>query len=136
MYPCSQEGRVGDEPQYSICQTPSNAKNFCLQELLLQAIKVVRQYSTHSNHHFRRSKILLLLISRFLLPPGKALVQSIRPLALTPIMLILVMALTNAASHAPLLSAKLLKGTVVSGWSAMFLSDGSVKGAWPFLVSE
>jgi hypothetical protein len=74
-------------------------------------------------------------MSLFLLPPGSALVQSINPLWSTPIMLILVIALTKARSQAPLLSAKVLNGSIVSGFCAMLLSEGSVKGALPLLVS-
>jgi hypothetical protein len=38
------------------------------------------------------------------------------PSASTPSMLILVIALTNAASHAPLLAAKVLNGIAVIGF--------------------
>jgi hypothetical protein len=87
-------------------------------------------------YHFKRSNRLLLLISRFLLPPGSALVQSINPSASTPSMLILVIAPTNATSHAPLLAAKVLNGIAVIGFSETLLSAGRVKGACPLLVSE
>ena len=89
-----------------------------------------------SPYHFNRSNKLLLLISRFLLPPGSALVQSTRPAPSTPSMLILVMAATNAKSHAPLLTAKVPNGIAVIGFCAMLLSAGRVKGAPPFFVSE
>jgi hypothetical protein len=78
----------------------------------------------------------LLLTSLFLLPPGSALVQSTMSPASTPNMLSLLIALTNATSHAPLLTENVLNGTVVSGFCAMFLSAGSVKGARPLRVSE
>lgn len=67
-------------------------------------------------YHFKRSNRLLLLISLFLLPPGSALVQSTSPAPSTPNMLIFVIALTNATSHAPLLTAKLLNGIAVMGF--------------------
>ena len=51
-------------------------------------------------------------------------------------MLILVIALTKAASQAPLLSAKVVKGTMVRGCWATLLSEGRVNGALPLLVSE
>ena len=51
-------------------------------------------------------------------------------------MLIFCIALTNATSHAPLLSANMLNGIMVSGFCATLLSDGSVKGALPDRVSE
>jgi hypothetical protein len=86
-------------------------------------------------YHFNRSKTLLFLISRFALPPGSADVQSTRPSLSTPNMLIFCIAATKATSHAPLLTAKLLKDRAVRGFCAILLSDGRVKGACPFLVS-
>jgi hypothetical protein len=87
-------------------------------------------------YHLKRSKMLLLLTSRLLLPPGSALVQSIKFLFSTPSMLILTIAPTNAESHKPLLAAKVEKGIAVRGFCAIFLSDSRVNGALPLLVSE
>jgi hypothetical protein len=87
-------------------------------------------------YHFNLSQTPLLLTSLLLLPPGNALVQSISPLSSTPNILIFCMALTNAASHAPLLTENVVKGIAVSGCCATFLSDCIVKGAFPRLVSE
>lgn len=79
---------------------------------------------------------MLLFTSLFLLPPGSALVQSIKFVSSTPSMLILTIAPTKAESHMPLLAAKVEKGMAVRGFCAMLLSDSSVKGAEPRLVSE
>jgi hypothetical protein len=96
----------------------------------------LNQNNAAPGYHPNLSNSPLLLTSLFLLPPGSALVQSTMSPASTPNMLILLIALTNATSHTPLLNEKELKGTVVRGCCAMFLSAGSVKGARPSRVSE
>lgn len=77
-----------------------------------------------------------LFTSLFLLPPGSAEVQSIKPLWFTPSMLSLSMAGTNARFQAPWLAANVFIEVPVKKLFAMFLSLGIVTGARPVMVSE
>lgn len=87
-------------------------------------------------YRFNLSHKSLALISLFILPPGSALVQSIRSFESTPSILSLVMALTKASSQALLLDANAEKGPEVRGFCETLLSDGRVNGAWSEIVSE
>jgi hypothetical protein len=51
-------------------------------------------------------------------------------------MLIFVIAGTKAMDHADWLTAKLLKGTMVTKFCERSLSEGRVNGALPLMVSE